>query len=102
MYTPELLKSIQDELANLKDQGKYKIERELTSAQGPEVKIGDKEVLMFASNNYLGLSNHPQIVKAAGEALYQYGFGLSSVRFICGTQELHRQLEQKIAQFLGL
>jgi glycine C-acetyltransferase len=101
MYTKNLLNDINQELKNLQTQGKYKTERLLTSAQGPVVKIGDREVLMFASNNYLGLSNHPEIVAAGRHGLEQYGFGLSSVRFICGTQELHRELEQKVAKFLG-
>lgn len=101
MYTKKLVQDIQQDLKKLQDQGKYKTERLLTSAQGPEVEIAGKKVLMFAANNYLGLSNHPDIVKTAHEALDQYGYGLSSVRFICGTQEIHRQLEQKLATFLG-
>ena len=101
MYTKKLLSDITQELTTLQSAGKYKTERLLASAQGPEVTIGDKQVLMFASNNYLGLCNHPEIVAAAKRGLDQYGYGLSSVRFICGTQELHRQLEQRIAKFLG-
>lgn len=102
MYSKDLLKNIKNDLANLKKQGKYKIERLLTSAQGPEVEIAGKKVLMFAANNYLGLSNDPDIIKTAHKALDDYGYGLSSVRFICGTQEIHRQLEQKVAKFLGV
>ena len=101
MYTSKLLQDISRELASLQAQGRYKTERLLTSRQGPVVEIGGKKVLMFAANNYLGLCDHPAIVKTAKKAIADYGFGLSSVRFICGTQELHRQLEQKLAQFLG-
>lgn len=102
MYTKELISDIQKELENLKAAGKLKVERELSSAQGAEVEINGKKVLMFASNNYLGLSNHPSVVKAAHDGLDHYGYGLSSVRFICGTQELHRELERRIAKFLGV
>ena len=101
MYTSKFLQDISRELASLQAQGRYKTERLLTSRQGPVVEIGGKKVLMFAANNYLGLCDHPAIVKTAKKAIADYGFGLSSVRFICGTQELHRQLEQKLAQFLG-
>ena len=102
MYTKQLVEDIIGELENLKGAGKLKVERELTSAQGPEVEIAGRKVLMFASNNYLGLGNHPALVKAAHDALDHYGYGLSSVRFICGTQELHRQLEKRLAKFLGV
>ncbi|NUM25593.1 MAG: glycine C-acetyltransferase [Candidatus Buchananbacteria bacterium] len=101
MYTHKLIESINNELQNLLDQGKLKTERILTSAQGPEVEINGKKVLMFASNNYLGLGNHKAIVRAAKDGLKEYGFGLSSVRFICGTQDWHRELEKKLAEFLG-
>ena len=73
------------------------MEREIEGAQGPEVEIGGQKVLMFASNNYLGLANHPEIVAAAEKSLRQYGFGLSSVRFIAGTETIHRTLEKKLA-----
>lgn len=102
MYTKPLITGIENELDSLKQAGKFKTERLLTSAQGPEVTIGNKKVLMFASNNYLGLCNDPAIVVAAKQGLDQYGYGLSSVRFICGTQELHRELEKKLAAFLGM
>ncbi len=101
MYTSTLLKQIQQELANLQVAGKYKTERLLTSPAGPEVELAGKKVLLFASNNYLGLANHPAIVAAANEANEKYGFGLSSVRFICGTQDIHWELEQAIARWLG-
>jgi glycine C-acetyltransferase len=85
----------------LREAGKFKIEREIEGAQGPEVVLSGKKVLMFASNNYLGLANHPEINKAAKEAIDKYGFGLSSVRFISGTQKLHKELEKKLSEFLG-
>jgi glycine C-acetyltransferase len=101
MYSKEFLEKINKELENLKGAGKFKVEKELEGAQGPEVEIAGKKVLMFASNNYLGLSNHPEIVKSVGDALKEYGFGLSSVRFISGTETIHKQLEKKLAEFLG-
>lgn len=102
MYSKDFLNKIENELENLKGAGKFKVERELEGAQGPEVEIAGKKVLMFASNNYLGLANHPEIVKEASEALKEYGFGLSSVRFISGTETIHKKLEKKLAEFLGV
>ena len=102
MYTKKLAEEITNELAKLKVEGKFKIERELEGAQGGEVMISDKKVLMFASNNYLGLANNPEIIKSAKEALETYGFGLSSVRFISGTETIHKTLEKKLAEFLGV
>ncbi len=102
MYSKKLQQDIERELESLKAAGKFKIEREIEGAQGPEVEIGGKKVLMFASNNYLGLSNHPEIVKAAKEGLDANGYGLSSVRFISGTETIHRVLEKKLAEFLGV
>src|SRR3989344_4508310 len=101
MYSKKLQEDIEKELEALKQAGKFKIEREIEGAQGPEVEIAGRKVLMFASNNYLGLSNHPEIVKSAKDALEKYGYGLSSVRFISGTETIHRQLEKKLAEFLG-
>jgi len=101
MYSKELADSIEKELQALKDAGKFKVEREIEGAQGPEVELNGKKVLMFASNNYLGLANHPEIVAEASDALKKYGFGLSSVRFISGTETIHRVLEKKLAEFLG-
>lgn len=101
MYSKKLIGDIKKELENLKQAGKFKVERELEGAQGPEVEIGGKKVLMFASNNYLGLSNHGEIIKSAKGALDKYGFGLSSVRFISGTEAIHKILEKKLAKFLG-
>ena len=101
MYSKKLIQDVEKELESLKKAGKFKIERELEGAQGPEVTIGGKKVLMFASNNYLGLSNHPEIVKSAREAIDTHGFGLSSVRFISGTETIHKILEKKLAEFLS-
>ena len=101
MYSKKLKENIEKELENLRQSGKFKIERELEGAQGPEVELKRKKVLMFASNNYLGLANHPEIVKSASKAMDKYGFGLSSVRFISGTETIHKILEKKLAEFLG-
>jgi len=100
----DALKSqLEAELQSIRDAGLWKDERVLASPQGPVVKLADgREVLVFCANNYLGLSSHPQVVAAAHAALDSRGFGLSSVRFICGTQDLHKTLEQRIATFLGL
>ena len=80
----------------------YKRERVITSPQGAEITVNGKTVLNFCANNYLGLSSHPKTVQAAHEYIDSHGFGMSSVRFICGTQDIHKELEQKLAQFLGL
>lgn len=101
MYSKKLKESINKDLEALKAAGKFKVERELEGAQGPEVEIKGKKVLMFAANNYLGLSGDPEIAKAAKNALDKYGFGLSSVRFISGTETIHKTLEKKLAEFLG-
>jgi len=90
------------ELQQIRDAGLYKAERIITSPQGARIETVDGEALNFCSNNYLGLSCHPEIVEAARSALDSHGFGLSSVRFICGTQNIHKELEEKIAGFLGL
>jgi glycine C-acetyltransferase len=93
---------LQGELQSIRDAGLWKDERVLTSAQGPEVTLADgRRVLVFCANNYLGLSSHPRVIEAAHRALDSHGFGLSSVRFICGTQDLHKTLEKRIADFLG-
>jgi len=93
---------LQDELNAIKDAGLYKKERIITSPQDAEITLenGDK-VLNFCANNYLGLSSHPEVVEAAKNTLDTHGFGMSSVRFICGTQDIHKELEQKIAEFYG-
>src|SRR5580765_295501 len=93
---------LESELRKIREAGLWKDERVLTSAQGPAVRLADgREVLVFCANNYLGLSSHPEVIAAAHAALDERGFGLSSVRFICGTQDLHKTLERKIAEFLG-
>jgi glycine C-acetyltransferase len=89
------------ELEEIKKHGLYKEEWPIHGSQGPEIQVGGRTVLNFCANNYLGLSGHPELVKAAHRALDEWGYGLSSVRFICGTQELHLELERKIAAFLG-
>ena len=89
-------------LGELKEQGLYKAERIISSAQDTEIRISSGEtVLNFCANNYLGLANHPEVIKAAQDAMNYWGFGLASVRFICGTQEIHKELEQKVSEFLG-
>jgi glycine C-acetyltransferase len=98
----KILKDLQLTLNELKEQGLYKTERILTSAQGAEIRVsGGETVLNFCSNNYLGLANHPAVIKAAQEIMNDWGFGLSSVRFICGTQQIHKELEEKMSEFLG-
>jgi glycine C-acetyltransferase len=93
---------LQTQLADIKNQGLYKQERLIASPQDAQIVLEDgRKVLNFCSNNYMGLANHPAIIQAAAESYSQYGFGLSSVRFICGTQTIHKQLEQRISQFLG-
>lgn len=90
------------EIASIKDEGLFKEERIITSAQGPEITLNTGEkVLNFCANNYLGLSAHPEVVQAAKDTMDTHGFGMSSVRFICGTQDIHKELEQKIADFYG-
>ncbi|MGQ1785396.1 MULTISPECIES: glycine C-acetyltransferase [unclassified Saccharicrinis] len=90
------------ELEQIKESGLYKNERIITTAQGADIKVSTgKNVLNFCANNYLGLSSHPRVVKAAQEIMDTHGYGMSSVRFICGTQDIHKTLEQKIASFLG-
>jgi len=101
MYSKKLTSEIEKELETLKAAGKFKVERELEGAQGAEVELGGKKVLMFASNNYLGLANHPEIIKVSRVALDTFGFGLSSVRFISGTETIHKILEKKLAEFLN-
>lgn len=98
----KLKQHLQDELQNIKDDGLFKEERIITSPQGAEITLSTGEtVLNFCANNYLGLSSHPEVVKAAKDAMDTHGFGMSSVRFICGTQDIHKTLEQKIAEFYG-
>ncbi|WP_370598489.1 glycine C-acetyltransferase [Plesiomonas shigelloides] len=90
-----------NELEQVKADGLYKQERVITSAQQAEIEVGGREVLNFCANNYLGLANHPALIEAAKHGLDQHGFGMASVRFICGTQDLHHELEHKMSAFLG-
>ncbi len=94
---------LKQEIENIRESGLYKQERIITSPQGAEIEVGQGEkVLNFCANNYLGLSDHPQVIDAAHRTLHSHGYGMSSVRFICGTQDIHKELEQKIARFFGM
>ncbi|OWP65091.1 glycine C-acetyltransferase [Hymenobacter amundsenii] len=101
MYTT-LQPDLQQQLQEIKDAGLYKQERVITSPQGAEIETREAgDVLNFCANNYLGLSSHPAVIEAAKQAIDSHGYGLSSVRFICGTQDIHKELEKKLAEFLG-
>ncbi len=94
--------ALQSEITGIREAGLYKEERIITTPQGPVISTTvQQEVLNFCANNYLGLSSHPEVIEAAIEAIRTHGYGLSSVRFICGTQDIHKQLERRIADFLG-
>ncbi len=98
----QIFKSIQEELEGLRSAGLYKEERIITTPQAANINTtAGNEVLNFCANNYLGLSSHPDVIKAGKEAIDSHGFGMSSVRFICGTQDIHKELERKIADFVG-
>ncbi len=92
---------LQTEIKNIEDAGLFKRERIITTEQGAVVKVNGKDVIIFCSNNYLGLSSHPKVIEAAHKTLDRHGYGMSSVRFICGTQDIHKELELKIAKFVG-
>ena len=92
---------LQSELQTIEDNGIFKKERIITSPQGAEIIVNGVTVLNFCSNNYLGLSSHPEVIQAAKDTLDSHGFGMSSVRFICGTQDIHKTLERKISEFYG-
>jgi glycine C-acetyltransferase len=93
---------LEKDLQEIKDNGLYKTERIITTPQGADIKTTTgKEVINFCANNYLGLSSHPKVIEAAKKAIGSHGYGMSSVRFICGTQDIHKELEHKIAEFLG-
>lgn len=95
--------ALQKELRDIQEAGLFKKERIITTPQGPQISTDQgMEVLNFCANNYLGLSSHPEVIKAAKEAIDTHGFGMSSVRFICGTQDIHKELERKTAEFLGM
>jgi glycine C-acetyltransferase len=93
---------LQGELKSLREQGLYKVERVLESPQGGLIRTAGREVLNLCANNYLGLANHPAVREAARRSLDEYGYGMASVRFICGTQALHKELERRLAAFLGM
>jgi glycine C-acetyltransferase len=101
MSDTRLRQALRPQLEELQAKGLYKRERQLQGPQGSGIRVGDRDVINFCANNYLGLANHPATVEAAHEGLRRYGYGLASVRFICGTQELHKQLEGSIARFFG-
>ena len=96
-----LKQQLQTTLTEIENNGLFKKERVITTAMDAVVKVNGKEVIIFCANNYLGLSSHPKVIEGAKKALDTYGFGMSSVRFICGTQDIHKQLEEKISTFLG-
>src|SRR5688572_9960439 len=101
MYST-LQPALQKELKEIEEAGLFKKERIITSSQGADIELSDgKQVINFCANNYLGLSSHPKVIEAAKKAIDTHGYGMSSVRFICGTQDIHKELEQKIASFLG-
>ena len=97
----DFLTDISGHLTEIQAEGLWKTEREITSAQGGHITVGGRDMINLCANNYLGLANHPALISAAKTALDDHGYGMASVRFICGTQDLHRQLEQRLASFLG-
>jgi len=102
MISKKYLETLQGELQNIKAEGLFKTERIITSQQAAEIEANGKKVLNFCANNYLGLSNNKEVMKASQDMTESHGYGLSSVRFICGTQDIHKELESKISKFLGL
>lgn len=101
MRTTPFLAHLQQQIEDVKVQGLYKAERVISSQQQAAVTVGHEQVLNFCANNYLGLANNTDLIKAAQQGLDSHGFGVASVRFICGTQDIHKELEQKISGFLG-
>ncbi len=101
MYN-QLQPQLENELKSIEEAGLFKKERVIETPQGAEITVNGKTVLNFCANNYLGLSSHPRVIEAAHKTLDKWGYGMSSVRFICGTQEIHKELEAKIAEFLGM
>ncbi|WP_170526199.1 glycine C-acetyltransferase [Ruegeria arenilitoris] len=95
------LSHVSDTLSQIKAEGLFKTERMITSPQGGEITVGGRQVINLCANNYLGLADHPALIEAAKNAMEPKGFGMASVRFICGTQDIHRELEQRLAKFLG-
>lgn len=101
MSSPTFYKRLQSELQEIEEAGLYKKERFIESEQGAEITVNGKRVLNFCANNYLGLSSHPKVVEAAHKTIDNRGYGMSSVRFICGTQDIHKELEEKLSKFVG-
>jgi len=101
MSSPSFYTRLQGELKEIEDAGLYKKERFIESEQGAEITVNGKQVLNFCANNYLGLSSHPKVIEAAHKTIDNRGYGMSSVRFICGTQDIHKELEAKISKFVG-
>lgn len=102
MSSPSFYTRIQKELQEIQDAGLFKNERLIASEQGAEITVNGKQVLNFCANNYLGLSSHPKVIEAAHKTIDNRGYGMSSVRFICGTQDIHKELEAKLSKFLGM
>ncbi|QOR74267.1 glycine C-acetyltransferase [Cruoricaptor ignavus] len=102
MISEKFLKNLQNELQSIDNDGLYKRERIITSQQSAEIEANGKTLLNFCANNYLGLANHPEVMKASQDMIQKRGYGMSSVRFICGTQDIHKELEEKISDFLGM
>ncbi|MCM2249711.1 MAG: aminotransferase class I/II-fold pyridoxal phosphate-dependent enzyme, partial [Geothrix sp.] len=98
---PGYLAHLNREIEQLKEAGLYKSERVITSPQQPQMKANGRDVVCLCANNYLGLANNPEVIQAAKTVMDGHGFGMASVRFICGTQDIHRELELKLADFLG-
>ena len=102
MYGP-YIEHLKKQLEEIKSSGLYKNERIIVTPQGGDIKVDDgSEVVNFCANNYLGLSSHPEMIQASKDVLDSHGFGMSSVRFICGTQDIHKTLESKLSSFLGM
>ncbi len=102
MASPSFYTRLQAELQEIKDAGLFKQERVIGSEQGAEITVNGRKVLNFCANNYLGLSSHPKVIEAAHRTVDHRGYGMSSVRFICGTQDIHKELEEKLSKFLGV
>ncbi|HWN88266.1 MAG TPA: glycine C-acetyltransferase, partial [Chitinophagaceae bacterium] len=101
LMNENFVKRIAKEVEEIKTAGLYKMERIISSPQGAEITVNNKTVLNFCANNYLGLSSHPKVIEAAHKAIDSHGYGMSSVRFICGTQDIHKELEKKLSEFVG-
>ena len=103
MKAEQFLATLAEQSEQLKRDGLYKQERQIVSAQAQEIMLGGgRQVINFCANNYLGLADHPALIEAAKQGLDEHGFGMASVRFICGTQDIHKQLERRLADFFGM